>query len=90
MKIMKGHKLHELERITQYNREINGFIHYTCNAPDAETLGKHQIKAVGSRYGCANEREVLEIPLEVYLEHFPFTKDTQILIMNLEKLMVIL
>jgi len=87
----QGHKPHVLEGITRYSKEDNAFIHYTCNAPTQEVLDMYGIEAIGQEYGCINSREVLKIPLRVYLdEGIPFTKDQRTLIINLENLMVIL
>ena len=87
----KGHKPHQLEYFPYYSFSKNSFIHYTCNAPSMEVLKKNNILSLGSSFGCINDSEVLEIPIDVYkkagfrdnLEKL----DKSTLILNLEKLM---
>lgn len=43
----------------------NNVIHYTCNAPDDETLEKNGIKKVGGRHGV-EPNEVLLIPKKLF------------------------
>lgn len=83
---MEGHIPHSLEGISTFDSETLTFSHYTCNSPKQETLDKHGIKAVGDTYGCADSREVLKIPLRLYLTKFPFVKDKAVLRLNMEHL----
>lgn len=85
---MKGHKPHSLENITHFDSGTNTVVHYTCNAPNQETLNKYNIKSIGDRFGCADAREVLEIPAVVY-EKFgiPFNDDSLLLILCSERLL---
>jgi len=42
-----------------------GVVHYTCNSPDLDILGKYGIQPVGDRFGM-DEREVVIIPKEMF------------------------
>ena len=79
---------HSLENQTFYDSQKNALIHYTCNAPSEEILGELGIKPIGDEYGCDDVREVVEVPVGIYLERgFMFTKDFDLLRINLENLM---
>ena len=83
---MNGHKPHNLECFPVYTRRF--IIHYTCNAPKSEVIAKKGIVSIGHFFGCANPREVLQIPEEIYFKYgFYELCDKQILQLNLEKLM---
>jgi len=64
----KGHKPHLLECFPKYFPSRNSVIHYTCNAPKQNILDKNGIISKGKDFGCYDSREVLEIPVEVYLK----------------------
>ena len=83
----KGHKPHLLECFPYFARSKNSFIHYTCNSPSREVLNKYRINSLGESFGCLNDTEVLEIPLEVYNKAgFSDISEKNILTLNLEKL----
>ena len=87
----KGHKPHLLECFPYYSDSKCSFIHYTCNAPSMDVLRKNGIIPLGEFFGCANEVEVLEIPLSVY-QKAGFSESTktagkEVLTLNLERLM---
>lgn len=84
---MEGHLPHSLEKLTEYIPEDRNFIHYTCNAPSQEVLDRYGIVSVGNDYGCKDNREVVKIPLKLYLERFSFTDKQSVLIINLENLL---
>ena len=84
---MEGHIPHSLEKETHFDGDSLAFIHYTCNAPSNRVLERWGISAVGHNYGCSRDREVLQIPLDVYLANFLFTNDQDLLNINLENLM---
>ncbi len=80
---MKGHTPHSLEYLPIIS---DGAIkHYTCNAPSQCVLDKFGVKSIGDKFGCANLREVVEIPLRFYeSQGFKMTQDKFQLILNLE------
>ncbi len=87
----KGHKPHMLEYFPYYSFSKGSFIHYTCNSPSIEVLKKNKITSLGNFFGCVNETEVLEIPLETY-KKAGFSGnlgriDKNTLTLNLERLM---
>lgn len=83
----KGHKPHTLECFPYFVISKNSFIHYTCNSPSKEVLDKNGIISMGESFGCVNDTEVLEIPLEVYKKAgFRDIPKKEILTLNLEKL----
>ncbi|MFH1503422.1 MAG: hypothetical protein ABIE36_02080 [Candidatus Diapherotrites archaeon] len=83
----KEYKHHLLECFPYFVISKNSFIHYTCNSPSKEVLEKNGIVPIGKNFGCLNELEVLEIPLEVYKkEGFKGIPKKEILTLNLEKL----
>jgi hypothetical protein len=88
----KGHKPHELEFMPVLsNRQV---IHYTCNAPHLRSLTKNGIVCLGDKFNCVDEREVLGIPIELYLrkgfleeifsERSLLSYNTEILLRNLD------
>jgi hypothetical protein len=87
----KGHKPHTLEYFPYYSFSRDSFVHYTCNAPSIEVLIKHNITPLGSSFGCINDAEVLEIPMNVYKKAGFRDKldglDKATLTLNLERLM---
>lgn len=87
----KGHKPHTLEYFPYYSFSRSSFIHYTCNAPSTEVLRKHNIIPLGNSFGCINDAEVLEIPMNVYKKAGFRGKldrlDKSTLTLNLERLM---
>lgn len=65
---MKGHIPHSLEKIFPVcYPEQDIIFHYTCNSPSYESLQKNNILSVGRKFGCKDNREVLQIPLSLYL-----------------------
>jgi hypothetical protein len=83
----KGHKPHSLECFPYFVMSKNSFIHYTCNSPSKEILEKNGITPMGKFFGCYNESEVLEIPMDIYKkEGFKGIPKKEILTLNLEKL----
>lgn len=86
---MNGHIPHSLEYFPFFSSGKNIIIHYTCNAPSEAVLTKNGISAVGDQFGCANPKEVLIIPLQLYQdEGFLEVDDRIALAINLENLMV--
>jgi len=82
-----GHKPHSLECFPYFVISKNSFIHYTCNPPSEEVLKKYGITQMGKSFGCLNESEVLEIPMEIYKkEGFRGVPKKEILTLNLERL----
>ncbi len=87
---MEGHKPHKFECFPFFIKSKNVILHYTCNSPSLRILRKYGIKPVGTDFGCANEREVLEIPLVLYNKKgFYEVDDKNILQINLERLMTL-
>lgn len=85
---MEGHTPHSLEKkFPKYYESLKAIVHYTCNAPKKEILQKHKIKPIGKDFGCIDERELLEIPLELYLKKGFRGKEKNVLSINCEKLM---
>lgn len=83
----KGHEPHNLECFPYFVISKTSFVHYTCNSPSKEILDKNGITPMGESFGCANETEVLEIPLEVYKKAgFKGIPKKEVLTLNLEKL----
>ena len=83
----KGQKHHSLECFPYFVSSKKSFIHYTCNSPSIEILNKYEINPIGKSFGCLNETEVLEIPLEVYKSQgFRGIPKKEVLTLNLEKL----
>jgi len=85
---MEGHKPHSLEYFPVLIKSKRTIIHYTCNSPKEEILIKNGIKPIGKEFGCISNREVLEIPLNIYKSHgFEITSNKDILQINLENMM---
>lgn len=85
---MIGHKPHSLEYFPIFSESLNSFVHYTCNSPSDEVLESNGISTLGQDFGCKDCREVLKIPLNLYLSKgFKKIKDKAVLNMNLEILM---
>jgi len=88
---MNGHKPHKFDSFPIFIRGKNAIIHYTCNAPSQEVLDKYGIESIGQKFGCADTREVLQIPKSIYDKAgFSELYDKDILELNLEKLMTLL
>jgi len=85
---MEGHKPHSLEYLPVFINSENSFFHYTCNAPSNKILNANNIVVKGNDFGCVNFKEVLKIPLGLYLKKgFSKFVNKDILILNLEKLL---
>jgi hypothetical protein len=84
---MEGHKPHSLKRFPKYYQSMNKIIHYTCNAPTKKILKENNITPIGDNFGCVNDTEVLEIPMELYLKKGFRGTDKEDLTINCEKLM---
>ncbi len=84
---MEGHTPHALEYFPLFVSSGNYLIHYTCNSPSLEILNKNNIKTRGNQFGCKDDREVLEIPAELYVNSFGTIKDKNTVNINLEKMM---
>ena len=50
--------------------ETGDILHYTCNAPKYDTLEINNIRAIGDKFECADPREVLIIPKNLYESRF--------------------
>ena len=88
---MKGHKPHKFECFPIFIRGKNAIVYYTCNAFKQRILDKYGVGCLGKSFGCADNREVLQIPKSVYDKAgFSELYDKNVLGINLEKLMVIL
>ena len=80
---MKGHQPHSLEYMPIISE--GAIKHYTCNAPSQCVLDKFGVKSIGDKFGCANLKEIVEIPVRLYESHgFKITQDKFQLILNLE------
>lgn len=85
---MKGHIPHSLEKIFPKCYEEQGIIfHYTCNSPDYKILKKHDILPIGEKFGCKDNREVLQIPLNLYLKKGFRGTNKENIIINCEALL---
>ncbi len=84
---MKGHTPHSLEHISMYLDNKNAFLHYTCNAPNEDILVANGINMLGFKFGCQNDKEVVLIPKDKYLEKFSPTENKYQLRLNLEILL---
>lgn len=83
---MKGHKPHSLEIFPIVVDD--SIIHYTCNAPPQTILDKYKIESLGEKFHCADSREVLRVPFQLYLKAgFSLNHNKYVLKLNLEKLM---
>ena len=83
----KGHKNHFLEVFPYFVKGGRYFVHYTCNSPSKKVLDRNNIIPLGESFGCVNENEMLQIPLEVYKKAgFEETSKKEILTLNLERL----
>jgi hypothetical protein len=73
-------KPHTLE----YTKELSDgrVFHYTCNPPSMETLLQNHIQPIGDSLGCADPREVLLIPTELYKKHGYAVRDEDLKIVS--------
>jgi len=84
---MKGHTPHSLEGVAGFIRSKNIILFYTCNAPSQKVLNKYGIVTSGDKFGCANPREILQIPLSLYNKAgFYDLDDKEVLEINVETL----
>lgn len=63
---MDGHIPHSLEGLSAYLSSKDAVLHYSCNSPDSSILKKNNVTPLGSAYGCADNREVVLIPIGLY------------------------
>jgi hypothetical protein len=86
---MKGHKPHSLENMDRiFEDDKTQIWHYTCNSPKENVLKKYKITPIGFRYECADNREVLLIPLKLYESQFGKTEqDSNTFLLNCEILL---
>ena len=82
-----GFRIGENGRPEGTSETDQGVIHYTCNAPDKETLRKMGIMSLGGNFGIA-ENEVLLIPDNLFEEkgiEKKGTVETEALLRDLSK-----
>lgn len=85
---MPRHTPHSLDFLPIFDSERLAFFHYTCNSPSYEVLADYEVEPMGKRFGCADSREILVIPLQLYLNKgFAFSADQDVQKLNLEILL---